>query len=98
MQVFRETIQNVLRAAKTKGVSSIAIPSLGVANLNYPANVSAHILFDEVIAFNARNPAAIQKFHFVIYDKGAFQTFNKLYAQRMCEPSPSTGVSSHPIM
>ena len=74
----------VLQAAKGKGVSSIAIPSLGVGNLNYPASVSARILFDQVIAFHAQFPdASLQKFHFVVYEKKAYDEFSKEYAQRM---------------
>ena len=76
-------MQNILRAARAKGVTSIVIPSLGVGNLHYPADVSARILFDEVMAFHARNPSAIQMFYFVIYQKQVYETFNKEYAQLM---------------
>ncbi len=82
--MFRETVRTVLQTAKGKGVKSIAIPSLGVGNLNYPASVSARILFDQVIAFHAQFPnASIQKFHFVIYEKKVYEEFSKEYAQRM---------------
>ena len=84
MQEFRETMHALLQRAKKKGVTSIAIPSLGVGNLNYPASVSARILFDQVIAFHAQFPkATIQKFHFVIYEKKVYEEFSKEYAQRM---------------
>ena len=89
VQKFRETVQNILRAAHAKGVASIAIPSLGVGNLHYPADVSARILFDEVMAFHARNPSPIQTFHFVIYQKQVYEAFNKEYVQLM------TGRSTH---
>ena len=76
----------MLQTAKEKGVTSIAIPSLGVGNLNYPASVSARILFDQVIAFHAQFPkATIQKFHFVIYEKKVYEEFSKEYAQRMSD-------------
>ena len=76
-------MQNLLRTAHAKGLTSIVIPSLGVGNLHYPVNVSARILFDEVIAFHARNPSAIQMFHFVIYKKEDYEAFNKEYTQHM---------------
>ena len=85
-------MQNLLRAAHAKGLTSIVIPSLGVGNLHYPANVSARILFDEVIAFHTRNPSAIQMFHFVIYKKEDYQAFNKEYAQLMSGGSGSQQV------
>lgn len=82
--MFRETVRTVLQTAKGKGLKSIAIPSLGVGNLNYPASVSARILFDQVIAFHAQFPnASIQKFHFVIFEKKVYEEFSKEYAQRM---------------
>ena len=84
LQIFRETVRTVLQTAKGKGLKSIAIPSLGVGNLNYPASVSARILFDQVIAFHAQFPnASIQKFHFVIFEKKVYEEFSKEYAQRM---------------
>ena len=74
----------VLKTAKEKDVKSIAIPSLGVGNLNYPASVSARILFGEVIAFHTQFPnASLQKFHFVIFEKKVYEEFSKEYARRM---------------
>lgn len=64
-------------------ISSIAIPSLGVANLGYPADVSAKILFQEVIAFHMQFPTTVQKFIFVIFEKNVFQAFSKEYAEQM---------------
>ncbi len=83
VQVFRETVRQILRIAKDNSVSSIAIPSLGVANLGYPENVSAKILFQEVIAFHSQYPSSIQKFIFVIYEKNVFQVFSKEFTQQM---------------
>ena len=80
-------MQNLLRTAHAKGLTSIVIPSLGVGNLHYPVNVSAQILFDEVIAFHARNPSAIQMFHFVIYKKEDYEAFKREYSQHMSEGS-----------
>ena len=85
-------MQNLLRTAHVKGLTSIVIPSIGVGNLHYPVNVSARILFDEVIAFHARNPSAIQMFHFVIYKKEDYQAFNKEYAQLLSGGSVSEQV------
>ena len=82
--MFQKTVCEVLKTANERCVKSIAIPSLGVGNLNYPASVSARILFDEVIAFRAQFPnASIQKFHFVIFEKKVYEEFSKEYAQRM---------------
>ncbi len=82
MQVFRNTVREILRVAKSNGVSSIAIPSLGVANLSYPGSVSAKILFQEVITFHSLNPKSILKFTFVIFDKKVFQAFSQEFDQQ----------------
>lgn len=66
-------------------ISSIAIPSLGVANLDYPASVSAQILFEEVISFHMRSPNSILKFIFVIYEKKVYQVFSKQFAKCMSD-------------
>ena len=66
-------------------VTSIAVPSLGVANLRYPAGVCARILFQEVVAFYSRSPGSVQKFIFVIYEKKVYQAFSKEYAQQMSD-------------
>lgn len=76
-------MKQIFRIAKSNNVSSIAIPSLGVANLGYPVSVSARILFQEVIAFHTQYPNPIQKFIFVIYEKKVFQAFSTEYAHEI---------------
>ncbi len=83
VQVFRDTLKQILRIAKSNSVSSIAIPSLGVANLGYPESVSASIIFQEIIAFHSHYPNSIQTFILVIYEKSVFQEFNKEFVQQM---------------
>ncbi len=80
--MFRDTLKQVFHVAKSNGVSSIAIPSLGVANLGYPESVSAKILFQEVIAFHFQYPNSIQKYILVIYEKSVFQKFSKEFSQQ----------------
>ena len=83
-------MRTILRTAKSSGVSSIAIPSLGVANLSYPASVSARILLDELIAFHNANPStSVKNFHLVIYDKSTHQVFSKEYASKMSSRNAS---------
>ncbi len=81
--MFRDTVKQIFRVAKSNNVTSIAIPSLGVANLGYPESVSASILFQEIIAFYSQYPNSIQKFILVIYEKSVFQVFSKEFAQQL---------------
>ena len=84
-QVYRDTIKTILRTAKNEGASSIAIPSLGVANLAYPCSVSAKILFDEVVSFHARNRTAIQSFTFVIFRDEDHKVFKQEHEARVAK-------------
>jgi len=82
-QVFRQTVKQILRVAKDMKMSSIAFPSLGVANLEYPAQVSARIMLSEAMNFHSQFPNSIQKFIFAIYEKSVFQEFSKEFAELM---------------
>ena len=91
-QKFRGTVKAILRTAEVSGATSIAFPSLGVGNLHYPAQVSAQILFEEIIQFQSRNPGYGMKFHFVIFDQSTYQEFSKEYAQKMSSAVPQKKV------
>ena len=77
--MFSDTFKIVLQKALELKVQSIVIPSLGVANLGYPASVSAKLLYDGVSEFYARHPTAIKEFHFVIYEKKTYAEFTRLF-------------------
>ena len=83
----------VLRTAEKSGAKSLAIPSLGVGSHHFPAQISAKILFDEVIAFQSQNSALGMKFHFVIFDQEVHQEFSKEFAEKMSSPMPQRKVS-----
>ena len=83
----------ILRTAEKTGAKSLAIPSLGVGNLHFPARISAKILFDEVITFQSRNSGLGMKFHFVIFDQKVHQEFSKEFAEKMSSPMPQRKVS-----
>lgn len=72
----------------------MAIPSLGVGNLNYPAHVSATIIYDEIIYFSDQNPGSVTKYFLVIYDQKTFDEFSKVHAQKISAPAKPTKVSS----
>lgn len=75
-------MQTILRTAKENGVKSLAIPSLGVGNHKFPAQESARILCEEIIAFQARNRGKLE-YYFVIYDETVYKKFKEVYEQKM---------------
>lgn len=83
IQKFRTAMQTILRTAKGKAVTSVAIPSLGIGNLHFPVSVSARIMYEEIINFNGQNPGSPIKFILVIFDQKHFNEFSKVHAQKM---------------
>ena len=81
--MFRETIRNILQTAREKGIKSLAIPSLGAANLNYPADRSAQITFEEVMAFRSRYPSAVHSVCFAVYDPEVYRVYSQEYVKAM---------------
>ena len=96
LQKYRETIKTILRTAQGEGVSSIAIPSLGVANLNYPAKLAAEILFDEIVTFHAQNRTAIQLFVFVIFRDEDYKIFKQEHETRVTKAASLASRSQSP--
>lgn len=84
-QVLRETIKRLLQVALDRGVSSIAIPSLGAGKLGYPHQMVAVTLFSEVLLFNQKHPSCIKKFIFVLAENSVYESFIKVYTQHLCE-------------
>ena len=80
-------------------MKSIAIPCLGVANLGYPADLSASLLFKEVIEFHVRYPSALDRMTIVVYRDRDFGPFNAEYEKAIAEvtkiaPSTPSKISS----
>lgn len=85
IQVLMETMKNLLRVALDRGISSIAIPSLGAGKLGYPHQMVAVTLFSEVLLFNQKHPSCIKKFLFVLAENSVYESFIKVYTQQLCE-------------
>ena len=69
---------------------------MGVANLGYPPNFSASILFEEVVSFHYRHPTAITCFHFVVYRDSDEKDFFDEYKRRV-EQVSKLETSSRPV-
>ena len=66
--------------AQKLNLRSIAIPAIGIGNLQFPRHRVATIFFDEVLTFSKNNPSScVKEVHLVVYDQDlpsvqAFQT------------------------
>ena len=67
-----------------------------MANLGYPPNFSASILFEEVVSFHYRHPTAITCFHFVVYRDSDEKDFFDEYKRRV-EQVSKLETSSRPV-
>ena len=79
-QVLRDILQKSLMEAQKLNLLSIAIPAIGIGNLQFPRDRVATISFDEVLTFSKNNPSScVKEVHLVVYDQDlplvqAFQT------------------------
>ena len=80
-------MRNVLKVCLDKGVSSIAIPSLGAGNLGYPHHVVADVMFNEVRIFNSQHPSFFKEIIFILTERKVYESFMKVYAQQLCDSS-----------
>ena len=73
-------------------MKSVGFPSLGMGNLHYPADVSAKLLFQEIVEFQTVNQDSGMKYHVVVYDQATYKEFSKQYAQIMSASPPQRKV------
>ncbi len=85
-------MKTILRIAEDNGVTSIAIPSLGVGKLHYPAHISAKIILKEITEFQARKPGTNIEFNLVVFDQDHYQEFSKQYAREIGSAQPQKRV------
>uniref|UniRef100_A0ABM0M7L8 Poly [ADP-ribose] polymerase 14-like n=1 Tax=Saccoglossus kowalevskii TaxID=10224 RepID=A0ABM0M7L8_SACKO len=85
-QVLRKIMQNCLNTAAQSGYKSIAFPAIGTGGLGFPRDVTAEIMYEEVIAYINDNPASsVSEIRFVVYDQD-FATI------QVCRQQPDTVV------
>lgn len=64
-------IKNVLEAAHTRNLKTVAIPTLGAGALNFPADVVARCMFNECDKFSAnhsQSQTTLSEVRLVVYD------------------------------
>ena len=63
-------MQKILQQANQLRCQSIAIPAIGTGTLNFPHDVAAQIMYDEVIKFSQQNPAgSLVDIRIVVYHR-----------------------------
>ncbi|XP_038045720.1 protein mono-ADP-ribosyltransferase PARP14-like [Patiria miniata] len=63
-------VDSLLQQADIIKACSLAIPALGTGSLDYPADVTARVMYEAVAAFSSKHPTGVLKdIRFVVYDK-----------------------------
>ena len=78
-QVLKRLLAKCLEAADKKNMESIAFAAIGTGNLKFPREKVAEMYFDEVIAYDQKNPRTkLKDIRFVLYekDKETIQAFH----------------------
>lgn len=81
-KIEKDLIENIiycLKLADTLDLTSIAFPSLGTGNLNYPKDLVPKVMFKAVNDYFAQNESQINQVYFVIYknDQSTVDAFRK---------------------
>ena len=74
---IRESCKNALRLAEELKIKSIAFPALGCGVGGFPLLAAAKIMAQEVMKHLRENKSALQEIIFCLYDKEAYDVFNK---------------------
>ncbi|XP_022091731.1 poly [ADP-ribose] polymerase 14-like isoform X2 [Acanthaster planci] len=96
-KVLKKLILKLMEQAEQNEMLSIAIPALGTGNLNYPAGVTAQVMYESILEFSNLHPNGLLKdVRFVVYDKDAktIQGFEDKI-QRLSTPGTSAGATGY---
>jgi O-acetyl-ADP-ribose deacetylase (regulator of RNase III) len=82
---LRSSTAHSLRIAMEKGLKTIAFPAVGTGIAELPMDQCAEIMLREVIEHLKRG-STLEKIYFVLFDKQALGTFQKVWRRMRSEP------------
>eukprot|EP01017_Pseudomicrothorax_dubius_P037707 TRINITY_DN5565_c0_g1_i2.p1 TRINITY_DN5565_c0_g1~~TRINITY_DN5565_c0_g1_i2.p1 ORF type:complete len:224 (-),score=40.76 TRINITY_DN5565_c0_g1_i2:92-706(-) len=72
-------IDNILRKAEEKQLTSISIPAISTGAFNFPKDLCAKILISRTrMFFNEKNPRTLKVVRFVLFDEESYKDFNSI--------------------
>ena len=79
LQVLKNSIHTCLKECSSRGMISIAIPSIGTGNLNFPNDVVAKITVEEAITYlSSQKRGSLEFVHLVIFMDNTYKAFKKV--------------------
>lgn len=89
-QDLRSSTAHSLRIAAQMGVKTIAFPAVGTGIAGFPMKDCAEIMLAEAVAHLKQGVTPVQKVYFVLADRAALETFEKVW-QRLKAPQEASG-------
>lgn len=83
---LRSSTAHALRIAAQNNLKSIALPAIGAGIGGFPMHECAEIMLRET-AKHFEHATSIEKIHFVLFDKEAFGTFERVFQELQAESS-----------
>ena len=83
---LRSSTAHALRIAAQNGLKSIALPAIGASIGGFPMHECAEIMLRET-AKHFEHPTSIEKVYFVLFDKEALGTFERVFKELQAESS-----------
>ena len=78
---LRQATQNSLKRAVEKGLRTIAFPAVGTGIAGFPMRECADNMLDVAIE-HLQGKTSLERVYFVLYDKGALETFQDMWERK----------------
>ena len=79
-KALRSSTAHSLRIASEKGLKSVAFPAVGTGIAGFPMRECAKIMLEEVVQ-HLKGTTSLQQVHFVLFDQGALDVFQKVWSE-----------------
>ena len=76
---LRASTRNSLLRASERKLASIAYPAIGTGIAGFPLDRCAQVMLEEV-RDHLGGPSSLKLVEFVLFDRGAFETFKRVFA------------------
>ena len=92
-RALHSSTAHVLRIAAEKGLPTIAFPAVGTGIAGFPMAECAEIMLREVVE-HLKRPTSLQKIYFVLFDRAAYDAFEKVWNEMKAQGKLDTGAGS----
>eukprot|EP00301_Raphidiophrys_heterophryoidea_P000432 c10215_g1_i1.p1 GENE.c10215_g1_i1~~c10215_g1_i1.p1 ORF type:complete len:144 (+),score=48.83 c10215_g1_i1:66-497(+) len=78
---LKQSIENILKLADKKNLTSVALPSIGSGNNGYPKDEAARAILQAIDSyFQSIMSSSLKEVHFVLFDDESLDVYNNVYS------------------